>query len=387
MTGSRIETADGDLRHSMMSAWYKAARCAALCAAAVLASIEASAHDLEYTRVTATFHVDGSIQIDVSNNPDWLLLRLAPFAGVTMTGPLTPSQRDAQLSSLADVFSERVVVFIDEAQVRMIAEYVPPDPRAAAGTAPGTVPIATMRLRGIVPPEARSFQWLYALVIDPYPLTVRYANGEVATHWVMGDAWSEPVDLSGTFSVSRWHTARQYLGLGFAHILPRGIDHVLFVLGVFLLNIRLRPVLLQVTAFTVAHSITLGLTIYGIVSLPSSIVEPLIALSIAYVAVENLLTSELQPWRVALVFAFGLLHGMGFAGVLSELGLPRSEFVTALVTFNVGVEAGQLTVIALAFAIVGGYRQKDWYRRRVVIPVSLTIAATGMYWTFARLNG
>ena len=112
------------------------------------------------------------------------------------------------------------------------------------------------------------------------------------------------------------------------HILPKGLDHILFVLGIFLLSPRWKTMLLQVTAFTVAHSITLGLSIYGIVSLPSRIVEPLIALSIAYVAIENLLTRELKPWRLALVFMFGLLHGLGFAGVLRELGLPREEFLT-----------------------------------------------------------
>ena len=128
---------------------------------------------------------------------------------------------------------------------------------------------------------------------------------------------------------------------------------MLFVLGIFLLSGRARSVLWQVSAFTVAHSITLGLSMYGIVAVSPTIVEPLIALSIAYVAIENIFLSELKSWRVALVFAFGLLHGMGFAGALKELGLPRSEFVTALVTFNVGVEAGQLAVIGAAFLLVG----------------------------------
>ena len=129
---------------------------------------------------------------------------------------------------------------------------------------------------------------------------------------------------------------RQYLWLGYTHILPQGLDHILFVIGLFLLSPRLKTLLLQVTAFTIAHSITLGLSMYGIVSLPPRVVEPLIALSIAYVAIENLLTRELKPWRVALVFTFGLLHGLGFAGVLRELGLPRAEFLTALLTFNAG---------------------------------------------------
>ena len=138
------------------------------------------------------------------------------------------------------------------------------------------------------------------------------------------------------------------------------------------------------TAFTIAHTITLALTIYGIVSLRPAIVE-LMALLIVYVAVENIATSELRPWRIALVFGFGLLHGMGFAGVLSELGLPRSEFLTGLLCFNAGVELGQLTVILAAFLLIGlPFRRKPWYRRRVVIPLSMAIAAIGLFWAIQR---
>lgn len=142
----------------------------------------------------------------------------------------------------------------------------------------------------------------------------------------------------------------------------------------------------QVTAFTLAHTITLALTIYGVVSLPSTIVEPLIALSIVYVAIENVFTDKLHAWRPLVVFCFGLLHGMGFAGVLREIGLPRSEFVPALLAFNIGVELGQLTVIFTAFVLVGlPLRRKPWYRRRVVVPGSLVIAAVGLYWVVQRV--
>ena len=117
------------------------------------------------------------------------------------------------------------------------------------------------------------------------------------------------------------------------------------------------------------------------------VVEPLIALSIAYVAVENIVTSELKPWRLALVFGFGLLHGMGFAGVLAELGLPRGEFAAALMSFNLGVEGGQLAVIAGLFAALGWARHAPWYRRAAVVPASLGIAAVGVYWTVTRALG
>jgi hydrogenase/urease accessory protein HupE len=180
---------------------------------------------------------------------------------------------------------------------------------------------------------------------------------------------------------------RTYLRLGFTHIVPQGLDHILFVLGIFLLSTRVRDVLAQVTAFTVAHSITLALTMYGVVSLPSRIVEPMIALSIMYVAVENIFTTRVHAWRVALVFAFGLLHGMGFAGALKQLQIPRSEFVTALVSFNVGVEMGQLTVIATAWLLLATWaRRRAWYHRRIVVPISVAIAVTGLYWAIQRIS-
>jgi len=216
---------------------------------------------------------------------------------------------------------------------------------------------------------------------------VQNERSEVRRQWLEGGALSKPLLLSEVLSQpSRIDVAVEYFKLGITHIIPKGLDHILFVLGLFLLNTRLRPVLLQVTAFTLAHSITLALTIYGVVSLSPSIVEPLIALSIAYVAIENLLTSELRPWRIVVVFGFGLLHGMGFAGALGELGLPRSEFVTALVTFNLGVEVGQLIVIGLGFVTVVQWSRKHvWYRPRVAVPASVLIAAMGVYWTVQRV--
>ncbi len=180
----------------------------------------------------------------------------------------------------------------------------------------------------------------------------------------------------------RWEVATQYLRLGFRHILPLGIDHILFVLGLFLLNTSWRPLLVQITAFTAAHTLALALSTYGIVSLSPSIVEPLIAISIAWIALENVVTDELKPWRPAVVFGFGLLHGLGFAGVLAELGLPPNEYLTALLSFNAGVELGQLTVIALAFVLLGAFRRRRWYRSRITVPLSASIGVIGLYWAF-----
>lgn len=177
----------------------------------------------------------------------------------------------------------------------------------------------------------------------------------------------------------------RFISLGFAHIVPHGLDHILFVLGLFFFSTLLRPLLIQVTAFTIAHSITLGLSILGYFSLPASIVEPLIALSIVVVAMENIFFRKLRPTRWILVFGFGLVHGLGFAGVLRELGLPEGQFLKVLLSFNLGVELGQLAVVGAAAALTGWMWKKPWYFRRVVIPASALIAAVGAFWFFQRI--
>ncbi len=134
-----------------------------------------------------------------------------------------------------------------------------------------------------------------------------------------------------------------------------------------------------------AHTLTLGLTLYATVSVPPVVVEPLIALSISWVAIENLIARNLHPWRVAVVFGFGLLHGMGFAGVLTELHLPRADLAAALLSFDFGVEAGQLSVIALTFGALFHTSRRSWYRRYVAIPASCAIALTGLGWTVQRI--
>ena len=178
----------------------------------------------------------------------------------------------------------------------------------------------------------------------------------------------------------------EYMEIGFTHILPKGLDHILFVLGLFLLSARWKPLLIQVTSFTVAHTVTLYLSMYSIASVPTIIVEPLIALSIVYVGLENVMTKELKHWRPILVFLFGLLHGLGFAGVLGEVGIPEPFFLESLIAFNLGVELGQLVVIGIAYLLVGWiFSRRSWYRMAVVIPGSLTISLIGVWWVYERV--
>ena len=177
-----------------------------------------------------------------------------------------------------------------------------------------------------------------------------------------------------------------YFKLGLQHIVPYGLDHILFVVGLCLLNNKLKSMLWQATAFTVAHSITLALSMKNIIVAPPEIVEPIIALSILFIAVENLISSELKVWRILLVFCFGLIHGLGFASALNEIGLPRDNFVMSLFAFNIGVEAGQVLIIAAVFALlIFPLSKKPWFKKMVVYPLSILIGIMALYWTVTRI--
>ena len=220
------------------------------------------------------------------------------------------------------------------------------------------------------------------------PLVVRQvlADGGGYAGYLTGGEDSEPIPRTGS-AKQPWPTAfLDYIGIGFDHIVPKGLDHILFVLGLFFFSRQLRPLLYQVTAFTLAHTVSLALAILGYVQVPAQIVEPLIAASIVYVAVENIMITRYRPWRTAVVFGFGLLHGQGFAAVLGDIGLDPARFVTGLIGFNVGVELGQLAVIAAAFLTVGlWFGKKDWYRSAIASPASTAIAIVGTYWFVQRV--
>lgn len=178
----------------------------------------------------------------------------------------------------------------------------------------------------------------------------------------------------------------KYMLVGYEHILPEGFDHILFITCVFLLNTNIKQIILQASMFTMAHTITLGLAMYGVINPPANIIEPLIAISIVFLALENIYFSKVQPWRLVMVFLFGMVHGMGFAGALSQLGMPQYAFATALISFNVGVELGQLTIILLLyFLLARPFSKKVFYRKAVVIPISAVIMLIATWWTIERI--
>jgi len=202
---------------------------------------------------------------------------------------------------------------------------------------------------------------------------------------------------AGADSHGAWETFKDFLTHGYEHVLPvsamrmdwtkiaDGLDHILFVLGLFLLSRSWKPVVTQVTAFTLAHSITLGLAAAGLINVPSKVVEPIIALSIAAIAIENILRPRYTHWRLAVVFLFGAFHGLGFASGLVERPIPKDSFLLALTGFNLGVEFAQLTIICAAIALTFWIKDEQKYRRWIVIPASAAIALTGLVWAYQRL--
>lgn len=363
---------------------------------ALLAST-AAAHRLRPAIVTVGFSADGSWSADLQLNLEAVIAGIGPEHEDTSQAPqaevydglrtLPPAALRARFDDLGGRLLDGITISFDGRRVtpQVAAVEIP-----EVGD-PGIERLTVIRMGGRIPPGSTRFSWRYAPGLGESALRLAGPDGAILrADWLAAGDQSADYLLDPALVPAR-STAdvfRDYTVLGFTHIVPKGLDHILFVLGIFLLSLRWRPLLLQVTAFTLAHSITLALALYGLVSVPAAVVEPLIALSIVYVAVENLLVSELRPWRVWVVFGFGLLHGLGFAGVLTELGLPERDFLPALVAFNVGVELGQLAVIGLALLLVGGWaRTRPWYRARVVLPGSALIAAVGAWWTVERLIG
>jgi hydrogenase/urease accessory protein HupE len=190
---------------------------------------------------------------------------------------------------------------------------------------------------------------------------------------------------AGTEAKSGETVALDFVVLGLEHI-AFGIDHLAFLFGLLLLGGRLRDTLLMITAFTAAHSVTLALAALDVVALSPRIVEPLIALSVAYVGIENFVIQDASKrWRIT--FPFGLVHGFGFAGVLGSVGLPRDHVATSLASFNVGVELGQLAMVAAVLPVILHLRKRWWFRERGVRVLSAGVALAGVAWFVARVAG
>ncbi len=247
---------------------------------------------------------------------------------------------------------------------------VSPPAFADAGV-PEALPMITVVLRGKPGGSTLPLAWREA-----HGVVLLVDRGDEVLPLVSGEAVELEIDGPPSRNFGRW------IVFGFRHILPDGLDHILFVLGVFLLVPKWKPLLYQSLTFTLAHSLTLAAAALGWVVLPSRWVEAGIALSIAWIALENLRPHEPGPRRYALIAGFGLVHGLGFARMLAEALPDAGPVLLPLVGFNLGVEFGQVVVLAGAFALAGWWKEKAFHYLRTT--GSVAIAVTGFAWAVER---
>ena len=369
--------------------WGFASDAAHLC----LSQTAALAHELRPAIVSAEIHKSGDLDLRIALNLEALVADIGPEHENTESSDkaeiydrlrrLPAEALTSAFAPLQSEFVEAMALSFDGAKVPLELTRV----EVPQVGDPALARISTLYLSGAARPGAQTMTWSGGERLGENVLRIT-RGGEAKPFFstLLGaGGTSEAIPLNGAISSNPFASAVKYTVLGFEHILPKGLDHILFIIALFLLSPHIRPLLWQVTGFTLAHSVTLALGIYGLVSIPAAIVEPLIAASIAFVAIENLFTDRLRRWRPATVFAFGLLHGLGFAGVLAEIGLPRDQFLTALVGFNLGVELGQLAVIAACFLGVGlWFRHRSWYRPAITMPASVAIAMVASVWVLER---
>jgi hypothetical protein len=366
--------------------------------AALLIASSAQAHLLNMTRMQAEFAADGEVTVTLSLD----LMRATGSAGnyYRLSRSADPLN-DPELRLLFAQLAQAIQLDVDGTRMGLHVQHVTlPQLPESAFHDPLNWPMTEVKLRGEIGAPTQHFRAAQArfdtafAFEEPIAVTLRNAvDGRRMTRWLVAGQASPVFALHATDETPRSESQRQqswaaildYLRFGFEHILPRGLDHVLFVLGLYLGTKSMRSLFLLVTIFTVAHSVTLILASFGAIRLPASIVEPAIALSIAWIGVENLFFRNTQLRRVILVFLFGLLHGLGFAAALAELGLPQRNFVAALISFNVGVELGQLAVVAGALLTVGWFRQQTWYRGWIVLPCSAMVTLLALVWTVQRI--
>ncbi|KAA0454933.1 MAG: HupE/UreJ family protein [Candidatus Thioglobus sp.] len=204
--------------------------------------------------------------------------------------------------------------------------------------------------------------------------------------WLRGGKSSGNIDINHPKNMGALQRFGQFVQIGFEHVIPLGWDHILFIIGMALSTLLWRKLLLLVSSFTLAHTLTLGLAMFEVVQISAKIIEPLIAFSIAYVAIENLNIKQSMRRKIIVVFLFGLIHGLGFANMLKSLALKNEGFITTLIGFNVGVELAQITIVAGIVAIL--LTARSWkldYQKWLIIPSSILIALLGIWWGIERI--
>lgn len=389
-----------------------------LCAVmAVAAWARPLPHPVLNASAIATVLRDGTIQVSVHH--DALAFAMNDLPGriddAQMMGLLRGPREDLQgaLEAGRARFEKQLEIVVDGAPVAASILSAPTVEQAETWRDSGARPVLPVKLdfiaRAGLPAGAKKFAIRFPEMMGDVVITVQTPGAEPLAANVRAGERSEeyafaldapripgtvtpeasggvsPLPAAATPVVGSTRSGLGFVRMGFTHIIPEGLDHILFVLGLFFLSPKIRPLLIQITCFTLAHSVTLALSVRGVISLPSSVVEPAIAASIAFVAIENICTQKVHAWRPAIVFGFGLVHGLGFASSFAEAMNGQKVPLGPVLLFNVGVEAGQLTVVAAALLAVGWFQAKPWYRGRIAIPASVLIAGMGVFWVVQRV--
>ncbi len=372
------------------------------CGGLVGLATTANADAVKPALIEITADVIGETRIEVRASIEALLTGINARYTNTKQAPNAQQYdelRKLSSSKLAEKFKSFEEEFLRSISLTADGRKVPLRVQSVRISPPGYTKVPRISLINLVGPldrDSRNLKFYYPARFADYAVRVRQVDKEAGKYhwaewqWVRDDKGSRVFSLDDLFTRRPLHKVIwSYMTIGYVHILPKGTDHILFILGLFLFSTKWRPLLSQVTMFTLAHTLTLGLTMAGYINLSERIVEPLIALSIAYVGFENIInrTQTIGKGRLAMVFGFGLLHGMGFARMLADFGMPPNAFFTALFSFNIGVELGQLTIIGVAYALVGlWFGNKPYYRARVIVPASALITIIALYWVVERLE-
>jgi len=350
--------------------------------------------------VEISVFADGKYQIELRASIEAMMTGITSKYKNTQDSPfavdydalrvLKAEQLQVKFTPFKKILTQEIQLFFDEQRIKLniIDVQIPP---------PGYTKVprnSLIILEGKIDKQVKQITWYYPARFSDNAIRVRQVDKInekwhwSAWQWLRNDQPSKAFSLEEVFTEPPLiEVITDYIVAGFNHIIPKGFDHILFIFGIFLFSTQLKTLAWQATMFTLAHSITLSLSMFNIISLSSSIVEPLIALSIAYIGFENIFAHKLKTSRLALVFAFGLLHGLGFASVLADFGMPESAYATALISFNIGVEIGQLIILTGAyFTITIWFKTQKQFHNIITIPGSIMIGITGLYWTWDRFS-
>jgi hypothetical protein len=378
---------------------------------AVVGVRAAAAHPVLAASAVATVSRGGSVEVSVRHDALAFALGEPPRTiddkrlGVLMDGPR--ADLELALGRGRERFGAEFELTVDGTPVPARIVSSPTAEQIAAWKAARASPVLPVMLEFVVradlPRGSTRLAMKFPDALGDVVLTVQTPGREPLAALVRGGDRSDeyaydlsapvipgttPPGASGAPGVGSAGSALNFLRMGFDHIVSwNGRDHMLFVLGLFFLSPRVKPLLVQITGFTLAHSVTLALCARGVISLPDSVVEPAIAASIAFVAIENIFTNKVHAWRLLIVFGFGLVHGLGFAASFAAAVKGEHGPLGPVLLFNAGVEAGQLAIVGAALLTVGWFRGTSWYRPGLAIPASAFIACAGLWWTAARMLG